>query len=137
LAVPLLENTGIELVDVEYVREGAWYLRVFLDKPGGIEIDDCRQVSEQLTKLLDAGDFIKNHYYLEVSSPGLDRKLRRDRDFIKYKNFLVDVAVKDADKLVSGSLGDCSPEFVEIFRRGAAEKIPRSNITFIKLHVDF
>ena len=74
LAEPIVEEVGLELVDVEYVREKDWYLRVYVNKEGGIDIDDCSAVSKQLSKLLDENDFIKQQYYLEVSSPGIDRE---------------------------------------------------------------
>ena len=72
----LKDQSEIELVDVEYVKERDWYLRVFIDKAGGIEIDDCQALSERLEKVLDEKDIIRDSYILEVSSPGLDRQLR-------------------------------------------------------------
>lgn len=77
LVTPLLEGTELTLVDVEYVREKDWYLRIYIDKPGGVEIDDCQLVSEKLTTVLDEKDPIKEKYYLEVSSPGIDRPLKK------------------------------------------------------------
>ncbi len=78
---PILSKNNFELVDVEYVKEGPHlYLRVFIDKPGGITIDDCQKVSEQLSNLLDEKDPIEDNYFLEVSSPGLDRTLKNDKD---------------------------------------------------------
>lgn len=74
---PVLQDTGLTLVDVEYVREKDWYLRIFLDKPGGVEIDDCQMVSEKLTAILDEKDPIPDKYILEVSSPGIDRPLKK------------------------------------------------------------
>ena len=81
LVTPLLDGTDLTLVDVEYVREKDWYLRIYIDKPGGVEIDDCQLVSEKLTTVLDEKDPIKEKYYLEVSSPGIDRPLEKDKDF--------------------------------------------------------
>ena len=82
LLLPLMEENGFELVDVEYVKEGAnWYLRVYVDKENGIDIDDCVLVSRGLEEKLDAEDFIKEAYILEVSSPGLTRPLKKDKDF--------------------------------------------------------
>ena len=89
---PLLLDLPIELVDVEFVQEREWYLRIFIDKPEGIGIDDCEQLSRALEPILDEIDFIKQAYYLEVSSPGLDRVLRRDKDFVRYAGKLVDVS---------------------------------------------
>ena len=80
LVTPLLDGTDLTLVDVEYVREKDWYLRIYIDKPGGVEIDDCQLVSEKLTTVLDEKDPIKEKYYLEVSSPGIDRPLKKDKD---------------------------------------------------------
>ena len=87
----ILEGTEMELVDVEYVRERDWYLRVYLDKPGGVDLDDCQIVSEKLSEVLDAEDPIKENYLLEVSSPGLDRVLKKDKDFVRYQGADVDV----------------------------------------------
>ena len=81
LVMPILEDTDITLVDVEYVREKDWYLRIFIDKPEGIEIDDCQYVSEKLAEVLDERDPIKEKYYLEVSSPGIDRPQKKDTDY--------------------------------------------------------
>ncbi len=82
LLTPLIEEHQFELVDVEYVKEGAnWYLRAYIDKPGGITIDDCELISRALSDLLDEHDFIEDAYILEVSSPGLGRPLKKDRDF--------------------------------------------------------
>lgn len=85
LAKPIVERNNFDLVDVEYVKEGTyWYLRVFIDKAGGINIDDCQIVSEELSKQLDKFDPIKTAYHLEVSSPGLDRPLKSDKDFERH-----------------------------------------------------
>lgn len=133
----LLAGSEMQLIDTEYVREGQWYLRVFLDKPGGIEIDDCKNVSEKLAKFLDEQDFIKEKYYLEVSSPGLDRKLRKERDFIRHKGDLVDVKVRGDKKVLVGSLGDFSGEFIEIITDGEKKQIERKDIATIRLHLNF
>lgn len=80
LIMPLIEQHQFELVDVEYVKEGGnWYLRAYIDKPGGITVDDCELVSRALSDLLDEHDFIEDAYILEVSSPGLGRPLKRIR----------------------------------------------------------
>ena len=82
LVTPIIEENHFELVDVEYVREGAnWYLRVYADKEGGINIDDCVLISRALEEKLDAEDFISDAYILEVSSPGLGRLLKKEKDF--------------------------------------------------------
>ena len=86
LVMPLIEKNNFELVDVEFVKEGQnWFLRLYVDKPGGILIDDCELVSREVEKLLDESDPIEQAYILEVSSPGLDRPLKKDKDFERYK----------------------------------------------------
>ena len=82
ILLPIVEKNGFELVDVEYVKEGgSWYLRAYIDKPGGINVDDCEIVSRELSDILDEKDFIDEAYILEVSSPGLGRPLKKEKDF--------------------------------------------------------
>lgn len=84
LVTPIVEENHFELVDVEYVKEGSnWYLRVYVDKENGIDIDDCVLVSRALEAKLDEEDFIADAYILEVSSPGLTRPLKKEKDFIR------------------------------------------------------
>ena len=79
---PIVEESGFELVDTEYVREGGtWYLRGYIDKPGGITVNDCEQVSRVFSDRLDEKDFIEDSYVMEISSPGLDRPLKKPADF--------------------------------------------------------
>ncbi|NJD02016.1 MAG: ribosome maturation factor RimP [Ruminiclostridium sp.] len=86
LVTPIVDTLSFELVDVEFLKEGAnWYLRAYIDKPGGITIDDCQAVSEKLSDLLDEADPIKQSYILEVSSPGLERPLKKESDFERFK----------------------------------------------------
>lgn len=81
---PYLEENGFELVDIEYVKEGSnWFLRVFVDKDGGIDIDDCGRISEYLSEKLDENDPIPSAYFLEVSSPGAERPLKKPEDVSK------------------------------------------------------
>jgi ribosome maturation factor RimP len=82
---PLLNAEGLSLVDVEYKREqGGWVLRVFIDKEGSVTLEDCARVSREFGQLLDVEDIIPTSYHLEVSSPGLDRPLKKEADFVKY-----------------------------------------------------
>lgn len=82
LVMPIIEEGNFELVDVEYVKEGAnWYLRIYADKEGGINIDDCVTISRAIEVKLDEKDVIEDAYILEVSSPGLGRQLKKDRDY--------------------------------------------------------
>lgn len=85
LTLPVVESLGMELVDVVFRREGrGWVLRLYLDKPGGVTLDNCQEVSEQLSDLLDIEDLIDHPYTLEVSSPGLDRVLKTPEDFCRF-----------------------------------------------------
>jgi len=108
LVLPIVEKNSFELVDVEFVKEGqSWYLRVYIDKDGGIGIDDCQIVSEELSDKLDEVDPIKQSYFLEVSSPGLDRPLKTDRDFEKNKGQKVELKLYkpiDGKKSFEGEL---------------------------------
>ena len=92
LLLPILAGHGFELVDVEFVKEGSsWYLRSYIDKPGGISIDDCETVSRALEKALDEEDFIAEAYVLEVSSPGLGRPLKKEKDYIRNEGREIDL----------------------------------------------
>ena len=84
LLLPIVEKFGVEIYDVEYVKEGSsWFLRVFVDKEGGIDIDDCGLVSEYLSEQLDNNDPIPDAYFLEVSSPGAERPLKKTQDYVR------------------------------------------------------
>jgi ribosome maturation factor RimP len=92
LAKPVAETQGCEIWDVEYVREsGAWYLRVYLDKPGGVSIDDCEAISRALDPILDEADPIPTSYIFEVSSAGAERELKRPSDFERFTGETVEV----------------------------------------------
>ena len=94
---PIVERVGVSVYDVEYVKEGAdWYLRVYIDKEGGVNIDDCELVSRALEAKLDENDPIEQAYILEVSSPGIDRPLKKDADFVKYQGEIIDVKLYKA-----------------------------------------
>ena len=100
--LPLLEKNQFELVDVEYVREaGIWYLRAYIDKEGGITVDDCEVVSRELGDWLDQKDFIEDSYILEVSSPGLGRPLKKEKDFARSlgKDVEVTLSMEDGNDL--------------------------------------
>ncbi|RNC63077.1 MAG: Ribosome maturation factor RimP [Candidatus Dichloromethanomonas elyunquensis] len=92
LAEPEINGLGLELVDVEYVKEGVhWYLRIYIDKEGGVDIDDCAVVSHRMSEILDRENLIPQAYMLEVSSPGIERPLRKKEDYEKYKGELVSI----------------------------------------------
>jgi ribosome maturation factor RimP len=95
LIEPVLQEMGIELVDVEYlVDRGRWTLRVYIDKPGGVTVDDCAQVSGEIGVLIDVKDLAPRKYVLEVSSPGLNRPLRKQKDFDRAKGKKVKIRLK-------------------------------------------
>lgn len=146
--VPLVENlvneiikdTPLELVDVEFVKEHDWYLRVFIDKEDGVEVDDCQWVSEQLGKKLDALNPIQQSYYLEVSSPGLDRPLKKSRDFSRHLGKEVEVttyAPVGGKKLLIGTLLGADDAGVDLAVNGTKITIPRDKIAQVRLHITF
>lgn len=141
LVSPVVENLNYELVDVEYVKEGAnWYLRVYIDKPGGISIDDCQAVSEHVSDLLDKNDPIDQSYYLEVSSPGLDRPLKTEKDFTKYKGELVEVKVFepiDGKKIFEGELVGLKDNFIIINQDGHDVQFEREKVAIVKRVIKF
>lgn len=84
LLLPIMEEMHFELVDVEYVKEGStWYLRAYIDKEGGITVNDCEAVARRMNDLLDEEDFISDSYVFEVSSPGLGRPLKKEKDYVR------------------------------------------------------
>lgn len=92
IALPIVAQAGCELVDVEYVKEGSdWFLRVYIDKPEGISLDDCESVSRPLNKELDELDPISHNFYLEVSSPGLERPFKKPGDYNKAIGSLIEI----------------------------------------------
>ena len=142
LLTPILTEMAFELVDVEYVKEGgSWYLRAYIDKPGGITVDDCEAVSRRLSDLLDAKDFIDESYILEVSSPGLGRPLKKDKDFERSIGDEVEIRLYravDHVKEYTGTLQAFNRETVtiQVPEEGSLE-IPRANIALIRLAFDF
>lgn len=127
----------IEFVDVEYVKEHDWYLRVYIDKEGGIDIEDCQALSEKLEAELDKRDIVPDSYILEVSSPGIDRILRKPRDFTREQGKKVDVtlyAPRDGKKLIVGELTGFDGEAIEL---DGKDKIPLQDAAQVRLHIDF
>ena len=136
--LPLMEEHKFELVDVEYVKEaGTWYLRAYIDKEGGIAVDDCEVISEWL----DAKDFITDSYILEVSSPGLGRPLKKDKDFERSIGKEVDIKLYraiDKQKDFTGILKSYDKAHVTIEQEDNTEKVfTRSDIALIRLAFDF
>ena len=146
LLIPILDGFGYDLWDVSYVKEGSdWFLRVYIDKEGGITIDDCVEVSRKLSDALDAGDFIEDAYTLEVSSPGLGRKLVKDREFDRSIGRDVDIKFYrpvDGSKEISGRLEAYDKDSITIVISGKNDdneqrSFPRSDIATVKLAIDF
>ena len=132
----LIAGSPLELVAVDYVRERDWYLRVFIDKEGGIEIDDCQELSGRLEEILDARDLIRTSYILEVSSPGLDRELKKPKDLQREQGKLVDVSLfapLDGEKVITGQLKSYDGENVTVDER----VIPMDKVAKVNLHIDF
>ena len=142
LIAPIIEQNQFELVDVEYVKEGGtWYLRAYIDKPGGITVDDCEVVSRALSDLLDKHDFIEDAYVLEVSSPGLGRPLKKEKDFARSIGEEVDVRTVRAishQKEFTGILRDYDKEKIVLeMEDQELLEIARADIALIRLSFDF
>lgn len=145
LAEPIVREAGVELVDVEYKKEGAnWYLRVFIDKPEGIDIDDCSRVSEQLSDRLDEVDPIPNAYFLEVSSPGAERPLKKPSDFERAVGEFVHISLYEplnGKKSFEGILLEYSEESLTLSynAKGVMKnvQIPTEKIAAARLAVEF
>ena len=142
LLVPIVGKNNYELVDVEYVKEGSnWYLRAYIDKEGGFSVNDCEKVSRELSDLLDREDFIDESYILEVSSPGLGRTLKKDKDFARSIGEEVELKLYKAvegQKEFSGMLKGYDEKTVTIgFEENEELIFERKNISLIRLAIDF
>ena len=142
LLLPIVEEKGYEMVDVEYVKEGSnWYLRAFIDKPGGITINDLESVSRKLSDLLDEEDFISDAYILEVSSPGLGRPLKKDRDFDRSIGEEIEVHLYrslNGNKQYVGLLKSYDKDTITIEDEDGSEiALDRVNVSLVRLTIDF
>lgn len=142
ILLPIVQEHAFELVDVEYVKEGgSWYLRAYIDKEGGIAIDDCEVVSRALSEVLDQKDFIEDAYILEVSSPGLGRPLKKEKDFVRSMGEEVEIRTYRAfnkQKEFVGILCAYDKESVTIELEDKEEmKFEKSDIALIRLAFDF
>ncbi|WP_167956756.1 ribosome maturation factor RimP [Anaerosporobacter faecicola] len=142
LLEPIMEANHFELVDVEYVKEaGSWYLRAYIDKEGGITIDDCELVSRALSDLLDEKDFISDAYILEVSSPGLGRQLKKDKDFKRSIGEEVEIKLYkaiDKKKEFAGVLTAFDQDTLTIETEDEnTMNFNRSDIAMVRLALDF
>ena len=140
LVTEIIQGTALELVDVEYVKERDWYLRVYLAKEGGIGVEDCQWVSERLEQKLDTLDPIKESYFLEVSSPGLDRPLKKPKDFARHLGDKVEVhtfAPVNGKKTLVGTLLAADDGAISLDIDGSPMSIPRDQASQVRLHVEF
>jgi ribosome maturation factor RimP len=142
LIQPIVEEKGYELVDVEYVKEGSnWYLRAYVDKPGGITINDLEEVSRQLSDKLDEEDFISDAYILEVSSPGLGRPIKKDKHFDRNMGKDIEIHLYRAingEKKYVGQLKSYNKETITIENEDGSETvIDRVNVSLVREYIDF
>ena len=139
LVAKFLDDQAFELVDVEFVKEGPHrYLRVFIDKEGGISLDDCQLVSTYLNKELDRLDPIEENYYLEVSSPGIERPLKKDHDFERFKGRMVQAKLYktiNGQKIITGELLGLDDNCILIKSdiSGDVVSIPKEKAALVKL----
>lgn len=142
LIEPIVAAHGFELVDVEYVKEaGTWYLRAYIDKEGGIAVDDCEVISRALSDWLDKEDFIDDSYILEVSSPGLGRPLKKEKDFVRSMGKDVDVRLYrqlNKQKEFTGALSAYDENTVTLTMEDGSQMVfEKADIALIRLALDF
>lgn len=141
LLLPIMEANHFELVDVEYVKEGSnWYLRAYIDKEGGISIDDCELVSRALSDLLDQEDFIEEAYILEVSSPGLLRPIKKDKDFQRNVGKEIEVhlfKMMDKKKELTGILTAFDADTLTIQTEENEIRLNRKEAALIRPYIEF
>ena len=141
LLAPIAEANNVEIYDVEYVKEGAdWYLRAYIDKPEGVNIIDCENVSRALSDALDREDFIPDAYILEVSSPGLGRTLKKDKHLLKSLGEEVEIKLfrpMDQCKEFTGILDGFDETTLTILEGEEKRTFERSKIALIRLTLDF
>lgn len=142
LLEPIMEEYGFELVDVEYVKEGSnWYLRAYIDKEGGITVDDCELVSRRMSVLLDEKDYVEGSYIFEVSSPGLGRPLKKEKDYARSLGKDIEIRTYraiDKEKEFYGVLKSYDDKTVTIeMDDGAERSFAKSDIALIRLAFDF
>ena len=139
LARPVVEEEGCKLWDVEYVREaGSWYLRVYIDKDGGVGIDDCERISRRLDPMLDEADPIPDSYIFEVGSAGAERELKRPSDFEQFMGSEVELRLYkplDGKKAFIGKLSAYNEGNIEITVGDSTMSFSKADVAMVKLHV--
>ena len=138
LAKPIVEQEGCSLWDVEYVREaGSWYLRIYIDKTGGVDIDDCERISRRLDPVLDEADPIPDSYVFEVGSAGIERELKRPGDFEAFLGSEVEVKLYqpvDGQKAFVGRLVSYDGGTTEIEVKGKSYRFSKQQTAQVRLH---
>ncbi len=141
LAKPVVEEEGCSLWDVEYLREaGTWYLRVYIDKEGGVSIDDCERISRRLDPILDEADPVPESYVFEVGSAGADRELKRPSDFAQFLGAEIEVKLYkplDGAKSFVGRLAGYEDGTVVLDWRGKELRFAPAQIAQVRLYVSF
>ena len=142
IVLPITEANDLELVDVEYVKEGGeFFLRVYIDKEGGVSLNECELVTRALNPILDEKDPIKDNYYLEVSSPGLDRPLKKDKDFVKYQGRDVEIKLYksiNGSKLHEGELvGLTEEKNIKVIIDNKEVEFNKKDVALIRLAIKF
>lgn len=142
LITPIIERMHFELVDVEYVKEGGtWYLRAYIDKEGGITVNDCEDVAREMNEILDREDFVEDSYVFEVSSPGLGRPLKKEKDYIRSMGKEIEIRTYRAinrEKEFYGILSAYDESTVTIeTENGEKMTFEKSDIALIRLAFDF
>lgn len=131
-----ISDLGYELYDIEYAKEGKdYYLRVFIDKPEGIDLNDCEKVNNAINDLLDEADYIKDQYFLEVSSPGIERKLRKEKHFEENIGKVIEIKLfkpMNKAKSVAGILKAYDKETLTVEVNGEKISVDRQNIATVK-----
>jgi len=140
IADRILSSEGMELVDIEYRRESrGWVLRLYIDKEGGVTLEDCTRISQEVGRSLDVEDFILNPYTFEVSSPGLTRPLKNEKDFVRYRNRLIKVKTIhpiENRRQFKGRLLGVFHNGIEIEMEGGIVEIPLFNVAKANLEME-
>ncbi|QJA09062.1 ribosome maturation factor RimP [Romboutsia sp. CE17] len=142
LVQPIIDSNNFELVDIEYVKEaGEYYLRIFVDKEGGISLNECEVVSRALSEILDVKDPIKDNYYLEVSSPGLDRPLKKEKDFVRYQGRDVEIKLykplNGSKQLEAELVGLTEDKKIKVIIDNEEVEFDKKDVALIRLAIKF
>jgi ribosome maturation factor RimP len=138
---PITKEMGLELVEVTYTKEGQdWYLRIFIDRPEGIDLEVCQELSSKVNPLLDEVDFIEPAYFFEVSSPGLERPLKKEADFRRYQGNKIRISTYvpiAGQKVLEGILKGIEDDQVVLELKAGPIMVPLSQVASARLAVEF